>query len=71
MATVERFEDLRVWQVGRDIVNVIYQASWSGPFSKDYALPHGTSLIAQGRPREIQNRKRLHRAGGSAAEGQS
>jgi len=49
MATVERFEDLRVWQVGRDIVNVIYQASWSGPFSKDYALPHGTSLIAQGR----------------------
>jgi len=31
MATVERFEDLRVWQVGRNIVNVIYQKSGVRP----------------------------------------
>jgi len=38
MATVERFEDLEVWQKARDTVNVVYQASSSAALSKDYAL---------------------------------
>ena len=38
MATVERFEDLRVWQAAREIVEAIYKASSAGGFSRDYAL---------------------------------
>jgi len=38
MATVERFEDLEVWQAARDVVNAIYKISSAGAFSKDYAL---------------------------------
>ena len=38
MATVERFEDLEVWQKARDVVNAVYQASSAGTFSRDYAL---------------------------------
>ena len=38
MATVERFEDLEVWQKARDVVNTVYQASSAGTFSRDYAL---------------------------------
>jgi four helix bundle protein len=38
MAKVERFEDLKVWQAARDIVNAVYRASSTGAFSKDYAL---------------------------------
>jgi four helix bundle protein len=38
MATVERFEDLEVWQKARDVVNAVYQASLVGTFSRDYAL---------------------------------
>ena len=38
MATVERFEDLEVWQKAREVVNAVYQVSSDGPFSRDYAL---------------------------------
>lgn len=38
MSTVRRFEDLRVWQLAREIVNDIYQLTNIGPFSKDFAL---------------------------------
>ncbi len=38
MATVERFEDLEVWQKARDVVNAFHQASSAGTFSRDYAL---------------------------------
>ena len=38
MAQVERFEDLRSWQIARDVVNVIYAASSEGPFSRDFSL---------------------------------
>jgi len=38
MATIERFEDLEVWQQARDVVNAVYQASSLGTFSRDYAL---------------------------------
>ena len=38
MATVEKFEDLEVWQKARDMVNAVYQSSSPAAFSKDYAL---------------------------------
>ena len=38
MATVERFEELKVWQTARDVVNAIYKASSNGAFARDYAL---------------------------------
>ena len=38
MATVERFEDLEVWQKAREVVNAVYQVSSDGLFSRDYAL---------------------------------
>jgi len=38
MGNVERFEDLRVWQVAREVVGVVYKMSSTGAFSKDYAL---------------------------------
>ena len=38
MAKAERVEDLEVWQAARDVVKAIYQASATGPFSRDYGL---------------------------------
>ena len=57
MATVERFEDLEVWQKARDIVNAVYQASSVGTFSRDYALPHGiydSGVIPRGERNQIR-----------------
>jgi four helix bundle protein len=38
MATVNRFEDLEVWQRARVLANLIYNISASGSFAKDYGL---------------------------------
>jgi len=38
MATVERFEELEVWQAARDVVNAVYKSSSNGAFARDYAL---------------------------------
>lgn len=38
MATVERFEDLEVWQNARKLTNWIYDCSDSGSFSRDFGL---------------------------------
>lgn len=38
MAKVERFEDLRCWQKARELVNLVYQDTRTGPLSKDYDL---------------------------------
>lgn len=38
MATVNRFQDLRVWQSARDLVNQIYLQTNVGSFAKDFAL---------------------------------
>lgn len=35
---VRRFEDLSVWQTGRDLVRGIYRASKSQPLGRDYAM---------------------------------
>jgi len=81
MATVERFEELEVWQKARDIVNAIYQASSPATFSKDYALSDQIhravisvpSNIAEGFSRRSNKEfiQYLFVAKGSAAEVQS
>lgn len=38
MATIERFEDLEIWQKAREIVNKLYVFSDREPFSRDFAL---------------------------------
>jgi four helix bundle protein len=38
MATAERFEDLRCWQTGRQLTNLVYTYSEDGAFSNDFSL---------------------------------
>lgn len=38
MATVERFEDLDVWQNARELTNRIYKHTRQDPFAKDFGL---------------------------------
>ena len=38
MATIERFEDLDVWQTARKLTNRVYDHTQQGPFSKDFGL---------------------------------
>jgi len=38
MAKVERFEDLVCWQKARELVNMVYEITKTGPLAKDYKL---------------------------------
>ena len=38
MSRVERFEDLEVWQLARNVANEIYDVTSIGKFSHDYVL---------------------------------
>lgn len=38
MTTAKRFEDLEVWQKGKELKNLIYSLSSSGSFSRDFGL---------------------------------
>jgi four helix bundle protein len=38
MSKIQRFEDLKVWQSARVLVNQIYDASKDGPFARDFGL---------------------------------
>lgn len=38
MATIQRFEDLDVWQTARALTNRVYEHTQNGPFSKDFGL---------------------------------
>jgi len=38
MATVQRFEDLKVWQIAREFCNDIYRITCYEQFSKDFSL---------------------------------
>jgi len=38
MATVERFEDLEIWKLARELVHLVYEVTNQGNFSKDYGL---------------------------------
>lgn len=38
MASIERFEDLEIWQLARELVRDIYKLTRKKEFSKDYGL---------------------------------
>jgi four helix bundle protein len=38
MARIQSFEDIEAWQKARALTQAVYQASASGPFSRDFAL---------------------------------
>jgi len=38
MAKVEKFEDIQAWQLAREVTNLVYAASASGNFSRDFGL---------------------------------
>ena len=38
MATIERFEDIKAWQVARDLVSAVYRVSRNGKFEKDFGF---------------------------------
>jgi len=81
MVTVERFEELKVWQAARDVANAVYKSSSNGAFARDYALRDQIrraaisipSNIAEGFSRRSNKEfiQFLFIAKGSAAEVQS
>lgn len=78
MPKIERFEEIKAWQLSRDLVLSVYQASGNGPFATDYALRDQIrrasvsvmSNIAEGFERESDKelKRFLYMAKGSAGE---
>jgi len=38
MAKIEKFEDIKAWQLAKDVTKLIYQATNKLPFSNDFSL---------------------------------
>ena len=38
MARIERFEDVKSWQKGRELCRMVYRSTNSGKFSRDFGL---------------------------------
>jgi four helix bundle protein len=38
MANIKRFEDLAIWQLAKEVANLIYDITQTGPFSRDFVL---------------------------------
>ena len=38
MANIERFEDLEIWKLSKNLANQIYDVTTKGKFSQDYVL---------------------------------
>jgi four helix bundle protein len=38
VSTIQKFEDLKVWQKARELNKIVYSISGEGDFSKDFAL---------------------------------
>lgn len=38
MANIERFEDLEIWQLAKNLANQVYDSTSVGQFSQDYVL---------------------------------
>ena len=53
MAGIERFEDIRAWQAGRNFVSSIYRISGVGEFRTDFALRDQIRRAALGIPSNI------------------
>jgi four helix bundle protein len=81
MATFKKFEDIQVWQKGRELTRQIYSLTPSVAFSKDYGLANqlrraSVSIMANiaeghGRHADTEFAHYLNLAHGSAAEVQS
>jgi hypothetical protein len=35
---IERFEEIKAWQKARELANLVYDATESGAFARDFAL---------------------------------
>lgn len=35
---IEKFEDIKAWQAGRDLTKAVYEMSSTGQFGRDYGL---------------------------------
>jgi four helix bundle protein len=78
LPTIERFEDIKAWQLARDLVIDIYRSSDDGRFSRDFGLRDQIrrasvsvmSNIAEGfeRGSEKEFQRFLYLAKGSAGE---
>jgi four helix bundle protein len=38
LAKIERFEEIKAWQLAKDLVATVYRSSENGRFAKDYSL---------------------------------
>lgn len=38
MSKIEKFEDIESWKIAREVTRLIYDASSTGPFERDFAL---------------------------------
>jgi four helix bundle protein len=38
LAKIERFEEIKAWQLAKDLVTTVYRSSENGRFAKDYSL---------------------------------
>jgi len=38
MATIERFEDIKAWQMARELTREVYEATKGAAFARDYGL---------------------------------
>jgi four helix bundle protein len=38
LAKIERFEEIKAWQLAKDLVTTVYRSSENGQFAKDYSL---------------------------------
>jgi four helix bundle protein len=81
MARIERFEDLRIWKLAREVANGLYALSANAAFSRDFVLRDQIRRAAVSMPSNIaegfsrRSNKEfvqfLFVAKGSAAEAQS
>ena len=81
MAKVQKFEELKIWQIAREIAKCVYALTRSGEFAKDFGLKDQIqraavsigSNIAEGFERDSNSElmKFLSYAKGSAGEARS
>lgn len=43
---ITKFEDIKAWQIARELVNVVYHLTTKGKFQKDYGLKEQTQRAA-------------------------
>ena len=53
MATFRRYEDIVVWQLGRQLVKMVYSLTRKGAFAKDYGLKDQIQRAAVSVPSNI------------------